>query len=68
MPHVVESPFVARTFDAFDTQALMRSNAHHAEITRALAVRDSEWAAAVMRAHITNAWHSWRDRQTAQSS
>jgi DNA-binding GntR family transcriptional regulator len=64
MPHVVEAPFVARTFDAFDREALERSNAHHSEITRALAVRDGEWAAAVMRAHITNAWHSWRDRQT----
>jgi DNA-binding GntR family transcriptional regulator len=65
MPHVVELPIVARTFHAYDQAALERSNAHHAELTRALAARDAEWAGAVMRSHIMNAWHSWRDRQRA---
>ena len=66
MPHVVELPIVMRTFDAYDQAALQRSNYQHRELVAALQMRDAEWAAAVMRSHITNAWHSWSRRQPAE--
>ncbi len=63
MPHVVELPIVTRTFHAYDQAALQRSNFQHRELVAALQMKDAEWAAAVMRSHITNAWHSWSRRQ-----
>ena len=63
MPFVVELLIVVRTFHAYDQAALQRSNFQHREVVAALQMQDADWAAAVMRSHITNAWHSWNRRQ-----
>jgi DNA-binding GntR family transcriptional regulator len=68
MPQVVELPIIARTFHAYDQAALERSNLHHAGLTTALAARDPDWAAAVMRSHIASAWRSWRDGHAAMKT
>jgi DNA-binding GntR family transcriptional regulator len=51
----VRGPVVRRNFHTYDESSLRRSLAHHAEIAAAVRAGDSEWAGAVMRAHIANA-------------
>ena len=45
-------PLMHRTFSTYEEDAVIRSNAHHREIIDALSVRDPDWAAAVVRAHV----------------
>jgi DNA-binding GntR family transcriptional regulator len=49
---LLEATLIARGASRFDLKELVASAAQHAELTRALAARDPEWAAAVMRAHV----------------
>jgi DNA-binding GntR family transcriptional regulator len=51
----VRGPVVRRNFHTYDESSLRRSLAHHAEIAAAVRAGDSDWAGAVMRAHISNA-------------
>lgn len=52
LPVLIEAPMVLRTFSTYEPEELLRSASHHLEIVTALEVRNPEWAAAVMRAHI----------------
>jgi DNA-binding GntR family transcriptional regulator len=45
-------PIARRSFHNYTPAELQRSMGHHRELIRALAARDDEWAAAVMRLHI----------------
>ncbi|MBS0373750.1 MAG: GntR family transcriptional regulator [Proteobacteria bacterium] len=49
---LLEAPLIMKTFLNYTTEDLERSAAHHLEIVRAIAARDPEWAASVMRSHI----------------
>jgi DNA-binding GntR family transcriptional regulator len=49
---VAQMPVVRRSFHHYTSTELQRSMSQHRELIRALALRDGEWAAAVMRAHI----------------
>lgn len=49
---VVQVPVSRRSFHHYTFEELQRSMQHHGEIIRALAARDSSWAASVMSAHI----------------
>ncbi|WP_084531992.1 GntR family transcriptional regulator [Nocardia miyunensis] len=51
----VRTPLVARNFHAYDDASMRRSLAHHVEIVAAMRAGDSQWAAAVMTAHLHNA-------------
>ncbi|MEV1291886.1 GntR family transcriptional regulator [Pseudonocardia sp. NPDC049635] len=51
----VRPPVVLRNFHRYDDDSLHRSLAHHEELVAALRVRDGDWAAAVMVAHLRNA-------------
>jgi DNA-binding GntR family transcriptional regulator len=54
---VIQIPLTMRTFSRYSDEDLERSMAHHREIVAAFAVRDSQWAGAVMRSHIEAAHH-----------
>jgi DNA-binding GntR family transcriptional regulator len=54
---VIQIPLTMRTFNRYSDEDLARSMAHHREIVAAFEVRDSRWAAAVMRSHIVAAHH-----------
>lgn len=56
---LVEQPIVRRTAQHYGRDALERSAAEHAELIRALAARDSEWARGVMTGHIRRAYHAF---------
>ena len=45
-------PLMHRAFSTYEEDAVIRSNAHHREIIDAFSVRDPDWAAAVVRAHV----------------
>lgn len=49
---LLEAPLIMKTFLNYTREDLERSAAHHLEIVRAIAARDPEWAASVMRSHI----------------
>jgi DNA-binding GntR family transcriptional regulator len=53
----IELPLVHRTFQRYRQADLRRSLNHHRELIDAFEVRDSEWASAVMRAHVLAAKH-----------
>lgn len=56
--HAVMRPaIVTRTFRQYNDRALKRSMLHHAELVEAAETGDSEWAEAIMRAHILSARH-----------
>lgn len=61
LKQVVEMPLVLRTFARYSHRDLLRSMAHHREITEALAAGDGAWAAAVMRAHVRAGRAVFRD-------
>ncbi len=56
---LVEQPIVRRTAQHYGREALERSAAEHAELVRALAARDPEWARGVMTGHIRRAYHAF---------
>ncbi|WP_194744972.1 GntR family transcriptional regulator [Thermaurantiacus tibetensis] len=58
---LVEQPVVRRTAQRYGRDALERSAAEHAELVRALAAHDPEWARAVMTGHIRRAYHAFVD-------
>jgi len=49
---IVEMPIVLRTYGIYTPEQLRRSFNHHRELITALRVRDPDWAAAVMEAHV----------------
>ena len=49
---IVEMPIVLRTFSIYTPEQLRRSFNHHRELIAALRVRDPDWVAAVMEAHV----------------
>ncbi|MGF7233407.1 MAG: GntR family transcriptional regulator [Frankia sp.] len=51
----VRAPLIMRNFHAYDDAAMRRSLAHHVEIVAAMRDGDSQWATAVMTAHLRNA-------------
>lgn len=61
LKQVVEMPLVLRTFARYSRRDLVRSMAHHREITEALAAGDGAWAASVMRAHVRAGRAVFRD-------
>ncbi|HSO46409.1 MAG TPA: GntR family transcriptional regulator [Rhizobiaceae bacterium] len=48
----VDVGVVARTYDLYSKEDLIRSARHHQEITHAIAARSPDWAASVMASHI----------------
>lgn len=68
LKQVVEMPLVLRTFARYSRRDLIRSMAHHREITEALAAGDGSWAAAVMRAHVRAGRAVFRDLPVAAGS
>lgn len=52
---LLEASLIMKTFQNYTPEDLERSSVHHLELVRALAARDAEWAASVMRAHILSA-------------
>jgi DNA-binding GntR family transcriptional regulator len=48
----VDVGVVARTYDLYSEEDLLRSAHHHREITHAIAARAPDWAASVMSSHI----------------
>lgn len=55
---LLEAPLVVKTFRKYTPEHLERSAAHHLEIVQAIAARDPDWAASVMRSHILAAMRS----------
>ncbi len=56
---LVEQPVVRRTAARYGRTELARSAHEHGELIQALAVRDAEWARAVMTGHIRRAFHAF---------
>ncbi|MFD2414864.1 GntR family transcriptional regulator [Amycolatopsis pigmentata] len=52
LPRVLSPPFVSEAFHHHTLAELAKSFEHHRELVQALEARDSEWAEAVMRAHL----------------
>ena len=52
---VVEVPLILRTLARFSQGELGRSLHHHRELIEAFEARDADWAASVMRCHISAA-------------
>ncbi|MDX6742642.1 GntR family transcriptional regulator [Actinocorallia sp. A-T 12471] len=52
---VMHAPLILGTFHRYDPDALARSMGHHREVVAAIAARDPEWAASVMRSHLRSA-------------
>ena len=57
---LLEAPLIMKTFRNYSAEDLRRSAAHHLELVQALAARDGEWAASVMRSHILAAKRTLR--------
>ena len=52
LSHLSNTPFTFRTYRWFSDAEVLRSMAHHRDIVAALKVRDADWAASSMRAHV----------------
>ena len=57
---IVDQPMVLRTVHRYTREQLARSVAEHDELIEALRQHDSDWALAVMTAHIRRAFHTYR--------
>ncbi len=57
---LVEQPIVRRTATRYDRSDLQRSATEHDQLIQAFTARDSDWARAVMAAHIHRALHAFR--------
>lgn len=69
MATVANAPLVFQTFRDYSAEALERSARHHLELVDAIAARNTEWAAGVMRAHIYAARSVFRDvHQSGESA
>lgn len=62
MANLANAPLVFQTFRDYARDDLIRSARHHLEIVEAIKSRNSEWAAAAMRAHIFAARTVFRAR------
>ena len=49
---LIEAPLIMKTMSQYTAEDLARSAAHHVEIVQAIAARDGQWAASIMRSHI----------------
>ena len=56
---LVEQPVVRRTAARYNRTELSRSANEHAELIQAFAMRDAQWAQAVMTGHIRRAFHAF---------
>lgn len=52
LSYLSNTPFTFRTYRWFSDAEVMRSMAHHRDIVAALKVRDADWAASSLRAHV----------------
>jgi DNA-binding GntR family transcriptional regulator len=59
---LLDASLIMKTFSHYTADDLERSAAHHLELVQALAKRDAEWAASVMRSHVLAAKRSLRRR------
>ena len=57
LPRLTAQPIVYRTAQSYSREQRLRSIAEHRELVEAIAMRDAEWARAVMTAHIRRAFH-----------
>lgn len=57
LPRLTAQPIVYRTAQSYSEGQRRRSLAEHRELVEAIAIRDSEWARAVMTSHIRRAFH-----------
>jgi DNA-binding GntR family transcriptional regulator len=58
---VIEQPVVLRTALQYDLENLKRSHHEHDELLAAFDLRDGDWAAALMTAHIRRAFHAYAE-------
>ncbi|ROO90849.1 GntR family transcriptional regulator [Actinocorallia herbida] len=49
---VMHAPLILGTFHTYDPEGMARSMGHHREVVDAIAARDPQWAASVMRSHL----------------
>jgi DNA-binding GntR family transcriptional regulator len=59
LPRLILQPIVYRTAKSYSVEQRRQSIAEHAEIVKAIAARDGEWARAVMTSHIRRAYHEF---------
>lgn len=52
LSYLSNTPFTFRTYRWFSDAEVLRSMAHHRDIAAALRVRDADWAASSLRAHV----------------
>lgn len=64
---VTEQPVVLRTARQYDLENLRRSHHEHEELLIAFDNRDSDWAAAVMTAHIRRAFHAYAEAHSTDT-
>jgi DNA-binding GntR family transcriptional regulator len=64
---VTEQPVILRTARQYDLENLRRSHHEHEELLIAFDNRDSEWAAAVMTAHIRRAFHAYAEAHSTDT-
>ncbi|SEG86604.1 DNA-binding transcriptional regulator, GntR family [Thermomonospora echinospora] len=60
---VMHAPLILGTFHRYDAETMARSMAHHREVVDAIAARDPEWAASVMRSHLRAAAANLKEDQ-----
>ncbi len=60
---VMHAPLILGTFHRYDAEAMERSMGHHREVVDAIAARDPDWAASVMRSHIRAAAANLKEDQ-----
>lgn len=56
---LVERPIINRTAAHYSAAELRQSADEHAQLVQAMAARDPDWAAGVMKAHIRRAFHAF---------
>ncbi|WP_157963750.1 GntR family transcriptional regulator [Actinocorallia populi] len=60
---VMHAPLILGTFHRYDPATMARSMGHHREVVDAIAARDPEWAASVMRSHVRAAAAALKEDQ-----
>ena len=57
---LIAQPILVRTAMSYQPDDLRKSHAEHAELIEAIAVKDAEWARAIMSGHIRRAFHVFK--------
>ncbi|MEO3784762.1 GntR family transcriptional regulator [Actinocorallia sp. B10E7] len=60
---VMHAPLILGTFHRYEPATMARSMGHHREVVDAIAARDPEWAASVMRSHVRAAAATLKEDQ-----